>query len=120
MVMLRFLLHAPVFLAFPPTPLLLLFTLNLPCRLVAMADALLGMVNSNLLLLLLLAINSMPLSSVSLYDNNPATCTGLKNARQESASVAACALRQPSLLPATDPFGQNPQTESWQFPSITS
>jgi hypothetical protein len=50
MVMLRFLSCAPMFLAFPPPPPLLLITLNLPCRLAA--DALLGMVNSDLLLLL--------------------------------------------------------------------
>jgi hypothetical protein len=50
MVMLRFLSGTPVFLAFPPP--LLLFALNLPCRLAAAADALSGMVNSDLLLLL--------------------------------------------------------------------
>jgi hypothetical protein len=49
MVMLRFLSHALVFLAFPSP--LLLFALNLPCRMAAVADALLGMVNSDLLLL---------------------------------------------------------------------
>jgi hypothetical protein len=59
MVMLRFLSPAPVFLAFPPPPSLLLFALNLPCELAALADALLGMVNSDLLLLL-------PLHSVLL------------------------------------------------------
>jgi hypothetical protein len=48
MVMLRFLSRAPVFLAFPPP--LVLFTLNLPCRLAAEADTLLGMLNSDLLL----------------------------------------------------------------------
>jgi hypothetical protein len=42
-------LHPPVFLAFPPP--LLLFALNLPCRLAATANALSGMVNSDLLLL---------------------------------------------------------------------
>jgi hypothetical protein len=42
-----------VFLAFPPPPPFLLFALNLPCRPAAAADALLGMVNSDLLLLLL-------------------------------------------------------------------
>jgi hypothetical protein len=51
LVMLRFLSRAPVFLAFPPPPPLLLFALNLPCRLAATADALTGMVNSGLLLL---------------------------------------------------------------------
>jgi hypothetical protein len=51
-VMLRFFSRL-VFLAFLPPPPLLLFALNLPCRLAAVADALLGMVNSNLLLLLL-------------------------------------------------------------------
>jgi hypothetical protein len=35
-------LCAPVFLAIPPPPPRLLFALNLPCRLAAMADALLG------------------------------------------------------------------------------
>jgi hypothetical protein len=35
MVMLRFPFRAPVFLAFPPPPPLLLFALNLPCRLAA-------------------------------------------------------------------------------------
>jgi hypothetical protein len=52
MAMLRFLFRAPVFLAFPPPPPLLLFALNLPCRLAAAANALLGMVNSELLPLL--------------------------------------------------------------------
>jgi hypothetical protein len=50
MVMLRFRSHAPVFLAFPPPPPLL-FALNLPSRLAAIADALLGVVNSDVLLL---------------------------------------------------------------------
>jgi hypothetical protein len=53
MVMLRFLSHATVFLAFTPPPPLLLFALNLPLRLAAVADALSGMVNSDVLLLLL-------------------------------------------------------------------
>jgi hypothetical protein len=44
MVMLRFLSCASVFLAFPPPPPLLLFALNLPCRLMAVADALLAVV----------------------------------------------------------------------------
>jgi hypothetical protein len=57
MVMLRFLSRAPVFLAFPPPPPLLLFALNLPCRLAAVADALLDMVNSDLLLLHLLEVS---------------------------------------------------------------
>jgi hypothetical protein len=51
-VLLRFLSCTPVFLAFPP-PSLLLFALNMPCRLAAAADALSSMVNSDLLLLLL-------------------------------------------------------------------
>jgi hypothetical protein len=51
MVMLRFLSCTPVFLAFPPPPSLQLFALNLPCRLVAAADALLGMIYTDLLLL---------------------------------------------------------------------
>jgi hypothetical protein len=55
MAMLRFLSSgscAPVFLAFPPPPplLLILFALNLPCRLAAVVNALLGMVNFDLLL----------------------------------------------------------------------
>jgi hypothetical protein len=50
MVMLQFLSRTQVFLAFPPPPPLLLFALNLPRRLVA--DALSGMVNTDLLLLL--------------------------------------------------------------------
>jgi hypothetical protein len=49
MVMLRFLSLNPVVLAFPPPPPLLLFARNLPCRLAA--DALSGMVNSDLLFL---------------------------------------------------------------------
>jgi hypothetical protein len=52
MVMVRVLLCAPVFLAFPPSPPLLLFALNQPCRLAVAADALLGMVNSDVFLLL--------------------------------------------------------------------
>jgi hypothetical protein len=55
-VMLRFLSRTPVFLAFPPPPPLLLFALNVPCRLAAVADALSGMVNSDLLLRLLLLL----------------------------------------------------------------
>jgi hypothetical protein len=50
MAMLRFLSHAPLFLAFPPPPPLLLFTLNLPCRPAAAAVALSCI--SDLLLLL--------------------------------------------------------------------
>jgi hypothetical protein len=50
-VMLRFLSRARVFLAFPPPPSLLLFALNLHCRLAAAVDALSCMVNSELLLL---------------------------------------------------------------------
>jgi hypothetical protein len=52
MVMLRLLSCTPVFLAFPPPPPLLLFFLNLPCKLAAVADALLAIVHSDLLLLL--------------------------------------------------------------------
>jgi hypothetical protein len=53
-VMVRFFSFAPVFLAFPPPPPLLLFTLDLPRRLAAVANALMGMVNTDLLPLLLL------------------------------------------------------------------
>jgi hypothetical protein len=49
MVMLRLFSRAPVFLAFPPPPPLLLFALNLPCRLAAAALSV--MVHSDLLLL---------------------------------------------------------------------
>jgi hypothetical protein len=52
MVMLMLFSRALVFLAFPLPPPLLLFALNLPCWLTAVADALLGMDNSYLLLLL--------------------------------------------------------------------
>jgi hypothetical protein len=51
MVMLRFLSCALVFLAFPHPSPLLLFALHLPCRLVAVANALSGMLYSDLLLL---------------------------------------------------------------------
>jgi hypothetical protein len=51
-VMLGFLSRAPVLLSCPPPPPLPLFALNLPCRLAAVADALSGMVNSDLLRLL--------------------------------------------------------------------
>jgi hypothetical protein len=51
-VMLRFLSLTKALLAFPPSRPLLLFALNLPCTLAAAADALLGMVNSDVLLLL--------------------------------------------------------------------
>jgi hypothetical protein len=54
MVTMLFLSCAPVFLAFPPPPSLLLFALDLPRRLAAVANALMGMVNTDLLLLLLL------------------------------------------------------------------
>jgi hypothetical protein len=50
MVMLRSLFHGPVFHAFPPPLPFILLALDLPCRLAADADALLGMVNSELLL----------------------------------------------------------------------
>jgi hypothetical protein len=59
MAMPRFLSHAPVFLAFPPPPPLLMPALNLPCKLAATADALLGMVYSDLFLLLLLDLVSL-------------------------------------------------------------
>jgi hypothetical protein len=52
MVMLRILFRAPVFLTFPPSPFLLLCDFNLPRRLAAVADALSGIVNTNLHLLL--------------------------------------------------------------------
>jgi hypothetical protein len=55
MVMLRFPSRSAEFLTFPPPPPFLLFALNLPCRLAAVANALLGMVNSDYLLLLFLA-----------------------------------------------------------------
>jgi hypothetical protein len=66
MVMLRFLSHAPMFLAFTPPPPLLLFALNLPCRLAAVADALLGMVNSDLLLLLVFQTHQTDLHGLAL------------------------------------------------------
>jgi hypothetical protein len=53
-VMLRFISLAPVFLALPPPSPLVLFALNMPCRLEAAADALLGSFTSDLLLLLFL------------------------------------------------------------------
>jgi hypothetical protein len=53
----RFLSRALVCLAFPPPHPLLLFALNLPCRLAAAADALSGMVNSDLQLFLLLLLD---------------------------------------------------------------
>jgi hypothetical protein len=53
MVMLRFLSRARVFLAFRPPPPVLLFVFNLPHRLAAAADALSGMDNTDMLLLLL-------------------------------------------------------------------
>jgi hypothetical protein len=56
--MLRVLSRTPVFLAFPPPSPLLLLALNLPCRLAAVADALLGMVNSDLPLLLVVCDKS--------------------------------------------------------------
>jgi hypothetical protein len=45
MVMLSFLSHAPVFFAFPPP--LIVFALNLPCRLAAAAAFLSGTVDSD-------------------------------------------------------------------------
>jgi hypothetical protein len=71
MVMLRFLSRAPEFLAFPPPPPLLLFALNLPCRLAAAADALSGMVNSDLLLLLLLVGICRLRTTVRIKRSNP-------------------------------------------------
>jgi hypothetical protein len=52
--MLSFLSCAHTVLAFTPPLPLLLFTLNLPCRLAAAADALSGMANTSSDLLLLL------------------------------------------------------------------
>jgi hypothetical protein len=52
--MMRFLSHAPVFLAFPTQPPLLLFALKLPRRLAPASDALSDTVYTDLLLLLLL------------------------------------------------------------------
>jgi hypothetical protein len=49
----RFVFCALCFLIFPPFPIPV-SPLDLPCRRVALADALLGMVNTDLLLLLLL------------------------------------------------------------------
>jgi hypothetical protein len=54
--MLRFLSRAQVFLAFPPRPPLLLFTLKLPCRLAAADDALSGMVQFDFFLFVLLLL----------------------------------------------------------------
>jgi hypothetical protein len=61
-VMLQFLSRTPVLLAFPPPPPLLLFDLSLPQRLAAPADALSGMIHTDLLLLLLPAFthDSLP------------------------------------------------------------
>jgi hypothetical protein len=56
MVMLRFLTCAPAFLAFAPPLPFLLFALNLPRRLEAAADALTGVVNTDLLHLLRLPL----------------------------------------------------------------
>jgi hypothetical protein len=52
LVMLRFLSCGQAFLTLTPPLPLLLFTLDLPCRLAAAADALLGLVNTDLLLVL--------------------------------------------------------------------
>jgi hypothetical protein len=67
-VMLRFLSRAPVFLAFPPPPPLIFFALNLPCRLMAAADALSGMVDSDMRLLLLLHYSISLLASIWIFD----------------------------------------------------
>jgi hypothetical protein len=56
MVMLRVISRAPVFLALPPPPPLQFFSLKLPHRLAAVADALSGMVDTDLLLLLSLTL----------------------------------------------------------------
>jgi hypothetical protein len=61
MVMPRFLSRALVCRAFPPPPPFLLFALNLTRRLTAAADALSGMVNTDLLLLL--QLSECPLKS---------------------------------------------------------
>jgi hypothetical protein len=59
MVMLQFLSCAPVLLTFPPPPPLLSFALKLPRRLAAVADALSGMLKTDLLLLFLLHEGAM-------------------------------------------------------------
>jgi hypothetical protein len=51
MVMPRLLSRATLFLTFPPPPPLLFFALDRPCMLAAAADALLGVNNSDLLVL---------------------------------------------------------------------
>jgi hypothetical protein len=50
--MLRFLLYTEAFLALAPPLPLILFAVNLPCTLAAAADALLGMLNTDLHLLM--------------------------------------------------------------------
>jgi hypothetical protein len=62
-------------LSSPPPPPLLLFALNLLCRLAAVADALLGMVNFDLLLLLLLLLPGAALTASSDdFHSSNATC----------------------------------------------
>jgi hypothetical protein len=73
MVRLRFLSRAQVLLAFPPPHPLPLFALNMPCRLAAVADALLGMVNSDLLLLLLLQTGNIMYQARTVH-NEILTC----------------------------------------------
>jgi hypothetical protein len=67
-VMMRFQSHTQDFLVFPPSLPLPLFALNLPRRLAAIADAFLGMVNIDwLLLVLAYAFLCFPLSFTRGY-----------------------------------------------------
>jgi hypothetical protein len=86
MVMMRFLSPAPVFRAFLPPPPLLLFALNLPCSLAALANALLGMVNSDLLLLLQLRPHRPPIFCIA------------KQITSISLLCTSCSLHFPKLL----------------------
>jgi hypothetical protein len=113
MVMLRFLSRAAAFLTFPPPPPLLLFALNLPCRLTAVADAFLGLVNSDLLLLLLHKqhLLSHPSASILLWQL-PVGAVDIVNGHDVPL------LAQPFCTPLS--HGINTSLQGWSSSPATS
>jgi hypothetical protein len=96
MEMLRFLFCAKVFLVFTPPPPLLVFDLNLPCRLVAAADAFLGMVYTDLLLLAGRPIVSTLMAFVPIKGSTPTL-------QHPPMRLPLCSMRPVCLL--ADPMG---------------
>jgi hypothetical protein len=113
MVMLRLLSRALVFLAFPPSPPLLLFALNLPCKLAAVADALLGMVNSYLLLLLLLGNESAFRSQHCETDPRKCACARTRPGHSFSTLRRKISRIKPIRYVLVLPLGPFPSRPRW-------